>query len=185
MFRNSSAAAPLCWRARTLNLPAARRPDAAPQHKSNEEWERLGGTAGVAAALDTSLADGIKPESAEARREVYGANALPTIPTKNFFVLWFQALKDPIIIMLMAAALVSTVLGVAIPEEREQHAWSEGVAIWVAVLVVSLVGAGNDWHKDRQFQKLNAQKDVIEIKVVRGGQQVRTCLCGVWLASSV
>ena len=35
---------------------------------------------------------------------------------------------------------VSTVLGVAIKEEREQNAWSEGVAIWVAVLVVSLVG---------------------------------------------
>lgn len=35
---------------------------------------------------------------------------------------------------------VSTVLGVAIKEEREQNAWSEGVAIWVAVVVVSLVG---------------------------------------------
>ena len=29
-------------------------------------------------------------------------------------------------------------------------------------------GAFNDWNKDRQFQKLNAQKDVIEVKVVRG-----------------
>jgi hypothetical protein len=33
-------------------------------------------------------------------------------------------------------------------------------------------GAFNDWNKDRQFQKLNALKDVIEVKVVRGGQQV-------------
>ena len=38
---------------------------------------------------------------------------------------------------------VSTVLGVAIEEEREQNAWSEGVAIWVAVIVVSLVGERN------------------------------------------
>ena len=38
---------------------------------------------------------------------------------------------------------VSTVLGVAIKEEREQKAWSEGVAIWVAVIVVSLVGEQN------------------------------------------
>ena len=28
----------------------------------------------------------------------------------------------------------------AIPEERENSAWTEGVAIWVAVAVVSLVG---------------------------------------------
>jgi hypothetical protein len=33
-------------------------------------------------------------------------------------------------------------------------------------------GAFNDWNKDRQFQKLNAQKDIIEVKVVRGGQQL-------------
>lgn len=35
---------------------------------------------------------------------------------------------------------VSTILGVAIKSEREQSAWSEGVAIWVAVIVVSGVG---------------------------------------------
>ncbi len=35
---------------------------------------------------------------------------------------------------------VSTVLGAAVPSERADGAWSEGVAIWVAVAVVSLVG---------------------------------------------
>lgn len=35
---------------------------------------------------------------------------------------------------------ISTVLGAAIKHEREQSAWSEGVAIWVAVIVVSGVG---------------------------------------------
>ena len=108
----------------------------------------------------------------ELRQQWFGANKLKEIPTKSFFRLWFGNLKDPIIIMLMAAALVSTILGVAVPQEREDNAWTEGVAIWIAVLVVSLVGAGNDWHKDRQFQKLNAQKDVIEIKVIRAGKQV-------------
>lgn len=38
---------------------------------------------------------------------------------------------------------VSTVLGVAIPEERADNAWTEGVAIWVAVIVVSGVGMFN------------------------------------------
>lgn len=142
------------------------------QLKSQEIWDELGGAEGVASALDTSLVDGITPNSAELRQQVFGANKLKTVPTKSFFTLWYGNLKDPIILMLMAAALVSTILGVAVPEEREDNAWTEGVAIWVAVLVVSLVGAGNDWHKDRQFQKLNAQKDVIEIKVVRGGQQI-------------
>ena len=32
-------------------------------------------------------------------------------------------------------------LGISIKEQREEKAWTEGVAIWVAILVVSLVGA--------------------------------------------
>lgn len=40
----------------------------------------------------------------------------------------------------ISAQQISTILGAAVPEERENSAWTEGVAIWVAVLVVSLVG---------------------------------------------
>jgi hypothetical protein len=35
---------------------------------------------------------------------------------------------------------VSTVLGAAIPDERHENGWIEGVAIWVAVFVVVGVG---------------------------------------------
>lgn len=33
-------------------------------------------------------------------------------------------------------------------------------------------GAGNDWQKEKQFQKLNAAKDAIEVKVIRGGEEM-------------
>jgi hypothetical protein len=36
---------------------------------------------------------------------------------------------------------VSTVIGSAVPQAREEQEWTEGVAIWCAVLLVSLVGA--------------------------------------------
>ncbi|KAL4452347.1 hypothetical protein ABPG75_008009 [Micractinium tetrahymenae] len=147
------------------------------EHKDNAGWAELGGLEGAAAALKVSLHDGVSAAASkgcdlESRRAAFGANKFKEIPPKSFFKLWLAALKDPTLIMLMAAALVSTVLGVAVPAEREDSAWSEGVAIWVAVLVVSLVGAFNDWNKDRQFQKLNAQKDIIDVKVIRGGQQL-------------
>lgn len=35
---------------------------------------------------------------------------------------------------------VSTVLGSAIPDERAKNGWIEGVAIWIAVIVVISVG---------------------------------------------
>ena len=35
-----------------------------------------------------------------------------------------------------------------------------------------LTGAVNDYQKDLKFRKLNAQKDVIEVKVIRGGNTI-------------
>lgn len=49
-------------------------------------------------------------------------------------------LQDPIIILLIFAATVSTALGAGLPEQRAKGEWIEGVAIWVAVLLVSTVG---------------------------------------------
>lgn len=36
---------------------------------------------------------------------------------------------------------------------------------------VAVPGAGNDYQKDKQFKKLNAQKDKLEVKVIRDGEQ--------------
>jgi len=36
---------------------------------------------------------------------------------------------------------------------------------------VLCTGAGNDYQKDKQFKKLNAQKDKLEVKVIRDGEQ--------------
>ena len=38
--------------------------------------------------------------------------------------------------------------------------------------VCLLTGAGNDYQKDKQFKKLNAQKDKLEVKVIRDGEQI-------------
>ena len=65
----------------------------------------------------------------------------------------------------MAAATVSVLLGSLVEEEREEHGWVDGVAIWLAVIVVSVFGAVNDYQKNNQFRSLNAAKDKIEVKV--------------------
>ena len=59
----------------------------------------------------------------------------------------------------------------ALEEERAENAWVEGVAIWVAVILVSMVGSVNDYQKELQFRKLNAEKDSIQVKVIRGGKE--------------
>ncbi|KAL3146758.1 hypothetical protein ABBQ38_014742 [Trebouxia sp. C0009 RCD-2024] len=146
------------------------------EKKSKEELAELGGVTGVAAALKSDLNSGLDTQSSDKlsirkRQKHYGANKFREVAQKAFLALLTENLQDPTLLLLMAAALVSTVLGVVIKEQREEKAWTEGVAIWVAVLVVSLVGAGNDYQKDKQFKKLNAQKDKLEVKVIRNGEQ--------------
>jgi Ca2+-transporting ATPase len=138
--------------------------------------KQYGGVEGLASALHVDTSVGLSPAAAggtsmESRQAAYGANRFKAVPLKSFFRLLITNLKDPTLILLMAAALISTVLGSAVKEQREESAWSEGVAIWVAVIVVSGVGAVNDYQKDLQFKKLNAQKDVIEVKVLRNGDE--------------
>ncbi|MEW5301157.1 MAG: hypothetical protein WDW36_004035 [Sanguina aurantia] len=145
-------------------------------HKSNDTLVRLGGVEGLARRLHSNLAQGLDPHSlgasgVQAHRRLYGANTLPAAAATSFLALVWGNMQDPIIILLCVAALISTVLGAAIPEERMNKGWIEGAAIWVAVILVVAVGAGNDYQKDIQFRKLNASKDVFMVKVLRGGQQ--------------
>jgi Ca2+-transporting ATPase len=72
------------------------------------------------------------------------------------------ALMDKVLLLLSAAAVISLALGLYQtlgvkhnPDEGASVDWVEGVAIIVAIVIVVIVGAGNDWQKERQFVKLN------------------------------
>ncbi|CAK0781476.1 hypothetical protein CVIRNUC_005383 [Coccomyxa viridis] len=147
------------------------------EHKDAEKVEALGGAEGLAKALNVSLEDGISTEatgdlSVQRRQELYGANRFAPVPAQSFWAILLDALSDKVLIVLMVAATISTVIGAALPSERAQSGWTEGVAIWVAVIIVSLVASGNDYQKERQFKKINSQKDSIEVPAVRSGKQI-------------
>ncbi|EFJ50671.1 hypothetical protein VOLCADRAFT_88435 [Volvox carteri f. nagariensis] len=142
--------------------------------KDTTALKSIGGANGLAKKLLSDLHKGLDPQgqglaSIEAHVDAYGENKFPEVPPKSFLALVWGNLQDPVIIILIIAALVSTILGAAIAEQRKHGEWIEGVAIWVAIIIVVSVSAGNDYQKDRQFRKLNAQKDKIMVKVVRGG----------------
>lgn len=67
-----------------------------------------------------------------------------------------MAYNDKIIILLTIAAVVSLSLGIyQTIDEGHGVDWVEGVAIVVAIAIVTIVTALNDWQKERQFAKLN------------------------------
>ncbi|KAH7142046.1 hypothetical protein EDB81DRAFT_54451 [Dactylonectria macrodidyma] len=109
------------------------------------------------------------------RTRVFGDNRLPDRKSKSFLQLAWIALQDRVLILLSVAAVVSLALGLYQTFGQAHHSgakveWVEGVAIIVAITIVVLVGALNDWQKERQFKKLNAKKEQRLVKVVRSGK---------------
>lgn len=47
-------------------------------------------------------------------------------------------------------------MAIGIWKEGLSKGWYEGVTIYLAVLIITIVTAGNDYMKEKQFRKLNA-----------------------------
>lgn len=108
------------------------------------------------------------------RRRVFKDNRLPEKRPKSILELAWLAYNDKVLILLSVAAVISLALGIyqsVRPTDGEAPIeWVEGVAIIVAIVIVVLVGAANDWQKERQFVKLNKKKDDRTVKVIRSSR---------------
>ncbi|KAJ9644673.1 plasma membrane calcium [Coniosporium apollinis] len=110
------------------------------------------------------------------RKRVFSDNRLPERKPKSIWELAWIAYNDKVLLLLTAAAVISLALGLyqTFGQTHEpgeaQVEWVEGVAIMVAIIIVVVVGAVNDWQKERQFVKLNKKKENRTIKVIRSGR---------------
>jgi Ca2+-transporting ATPase len=94
----------------------------------------------------------------EDRVRTFGQNRLPARKSSGFFKLFWMAYNDKIIILLTIAAIISLSLGIYETVDGGHGVeWVEGVAICVAILIVTVATAANDWQKERQFAKLNTR----------------------------
>jgi Ca2+-transporting ATPase len=127
-------------------------------------------------AAHTSAANEAGQNAFADRKRVFSDNRLPVRKPKNIFQLAWIAYNDKVLLLLTAAAVISLALGlyqtfgVSHKPGEPKVEWIEGVAIIVAIAIVVVVGAANDWQKERQFVKLNKKKDDRTIKVIRSGQ---------------
>ncbi|XP_055388508.1 plasma membrane calcium-transporting ATPase 2-like [Condylostylus longicornis] len=114
---------------------------------------------GLCEALRTTAEEGTSDDLhlQELRKEVFSTNVNVVRKATPFWYLLWTASKDFILRVLMAAGIVSLILGLVFGERKEIE-WIEGAAIFLAVVIVLLVTAGNDWMKERQFAAL-VQKD--------------------------
>ena len=101
------------------------------------------------------------PDSFKDRLRVFGENRLPERKSQSLLRLMWITLNDKVLLLLSVAAAIALILGLFQtfanhdPNEGASVEWVEGVAIMVAIAIVVIVGAGNDYQKERQFVKLN------------------------------
>ena len=134
--------------------------------------DQFGGLNGLAYGLKTNLTDGLPGDEADLRRrrDVYGSNMIPAKKPKSFLQLAWEALQDFTLIVLIVAAIISLILGLVVEKDKETS-WIDGFAILMAVVVVVLVTAFNDYSKEMQFQSLQKQiKQDHQFAVIRNGE---------------
>jgi Ca2+-transporting ATPase len=109
------------------------------------------------------------------RKRVFGENRLPKPHRKSYLQLAWMAFNDKLIFLLTASATISLALGiyeavVSSGEGGSSLEWVESVTIMVAIVVIVLVSATNDYHKNHCFEKLNRKNTERWVTVIRSGK---------------
>lgn len=82
--------------------------------------------------------------------------------------------EDRILQILLLAAAVALVIGVI--QHGWKAGWVEGLTIFIAVAIIVTVTAGNNYLKEKQFQKLFARSTQETIAVYRGNEGITSTL---------
>ncbi|KAJ8047066.1 Plasma membrane calcium-transporting ATPase 3 [Holothuria leucospilota] len=142
----------------------------------NEIKARYGDVFQLCQRLLTSPTNGIRgfKDDLDRRVDLFGANIIPPKPPKSFLQLMWEALQDVTLIMLTVAAFISLLLSFVTGSSSDHEGpaqWIEGVAIFLAIIIVVTVTAFNDWTKERQFRGLQEKLESEHtIAVTRSGE---------------
>lgn len=124
------------------------------QRKENREsLTNLGGVEFFMHKLGVSIETGVRKDQLHTLRERFGDNTFPESPMDTYLALLLGALADVTLLILMAAAFVSLIIGFV---EDPVAGWIEGAAILIAVALVANITAFNDYSKQLQFRALES-----------------------------
>jgi len=130
---------------------------------------------GIIKKLNSDKDKGITPEQNEQRAAAFGSNEKASKVAESCCSMFKSALDDFMLKLLTVCAIVSITVDMGTVEHSEEyaHAWIDGFAIMVAVLVVSGVGSVVDYKKEVEFvKKRNATEEEKIIDIIRMGERI-------------
>lgn len=110
---------------------------------------------------------GLTSQQAQARQEKYGINKLKEAEKPGFLKRFFLQLKDPMLLILLAAAAVSALTGMLSGESE----WAETIIILVVVLLNALLGVIQEQKAEAAIEALQSMT-AATCKVLRDGNPV-------------
>ncbi|PIE83313.1 MAG: calcium-translocating P-type ATPase, PMCA-type [Candidatus Contendobacter odensis] len=108
---------------------------------------------------------GLTDQEAQESRLQHGSNAVTPQEVETFRDKLINNLKDPIIIILIVALVITGVLAIF----GYTH-WYEGVGIAIAVVLATLVATWSEYSNETAFQKLLEEASMILVKVFRNNR---------------
>lgn len=106
---------------------------------------------------------GLTAAEVEESRRLHGANVLTPPPREPWWKLYLEKFEDPIIRILLVAAVIAIIAGMV-----EGH-YIEGIGIIIAVFLATTLGFVNEYKAGQEFDVLNQVSDDEPIKVIRDG----------------
>ncbi|OEL37477.1 Calcium-transporting ATPase 8, plasma membrane-type [Dichanthelium oligosanthes] len=110
------------------------------------------------------------------------AKRAPVERLRRWRVFLWEACQDMTLVILIIAAVISLVLGIA--TEGVKEGWYDGTSIAFAVFLVIVVTEFmfvfilrlHDYKQSLQFQYLNEEKQNIQVEVIRGGRRIQVSI---------
>ena len=105
----------------------------------------------------------------EWRENKWGNNHLPPEKENSILEHIIECFEDPTLRVLLAASIVSLIIGVA--KDGIKTGWIEGTAIFFAVFLVVSISSYMNYQETEQFLKLSRETKLKKVLVIRDGKE--------------
>ncbi len=132
-------------------------------------------TVAAAQALGTDVVRGLDAAQVERSRIQYGGNRLAEVGTRSIASIFYNAITDKTLLILLGAAVLSIVVELvesAVHTDHSPH-YLDGIAILCAVAIASLVTTLNEARAAKEFRALSKVRSDVGAKVLREDHVVR------------
>ncbi len=104
--------------------------------------------------LGTSIVEGLNSEEVQKRREKYGFNEIVLEEGTSPIILFLSQFKDALVIILLAAVVISAILGLLQRGEESTEYFIDAIAISVIVILNAILGFIQEYRAEKAVKAL-------------------------------